>query len=324
MLMIFPDLIAHADWGTNPRKQWLVRAELQPTGRYLAHAPELVGQADTLIARLRERAGRTGCLWLGFDFPIGLPLAYAEKVGVADFLALLPQLGQGQWVDFYRVAERPAEIHLHRPFYPQRPGGTRQQQLLAGLGVTSLDDLRRRCDLPRPPRRAAAPLFWTLGGQQVGKAAINGWQTVLAPAMRDEEIPLVIWPFSGPLFELFQPGQVVVAETYPAECYTHLGVTFSPGRPGQKSGKRVQAERQANAATLLAWAAEAGVGLDPALRAALAAGFGSGTDGEDRFDAVIGLFGMLNVALGHRPPGGPEAERVRRLEGWILGLDNRA
>lgn len=28
---------------------------------------------------------------------------------------------------------------------------------------------------------------------------------------------------------------------------------------------------------------------------------------------------MLNVVLGRRPPGEPEEERVRRIEGWILG-----
>ena len=316
-----PNLITHADWGTNPRKQWLARAELQPDGRYLAHAPEPVGQAETLIARLRRAAGANRCLFLGFDFPIGLPLAYAEQVGLDDFLTLLPQLGQGQWADFYNVATQPAEISLYRPFYPMRPGGTRQQHLLDGLGVASLGELRRVCDQSHSNRRAAAPIFWTLGGQQVGKAAINGWQTVLAPALRAEEVPLAIWPFSGPLAELFQPGQVVVAETYPAEFYTHLGVTFSPSRPGQKSGKRVQAERRANESTLLAWVAEVGVTLSPELQATLSDGFGSKSDGEDRFDALVGLLGMLNMVLNHRSPGGPAEERVRRVEGWILGLE---
>ena len=70
---------------------------------------------------------------------------------------------------------------------------------------------------------------------------------------------------------------------------------------------------------LLAWAETAGVELDPRLRAELRNGFGSAADGEDRFDAVVGLLGMLNVVLRHRGPGEPEDERVRRVEGWILG-----
>jgi hypothetical protein len=28
---------------------------------------------------------------------------------------------------------------------------------------------------------------------------------------------------------------------------------------------------------------------------------------------------MLNVALGHRPPGDPAEHVLRRVEGWILG-----
>jgi hypothetical protein len=48
-------------------------------------------------------------------------------------------------------------------------------------------------------------------------------------------------------------------------------------------------------------------------------GSGTGASGEDRFDAVVGLLGMLNVVLGRRPSGEPDDPLVRRLEGWILG-----
>jgi hypothetical protein len=45
-------------------------------------------------------------------------------------------------------------------------------------------------------------------------------------------------------------------------------------------------------------------------------GFGSGADGEDRFDALVGLIGMLEVlATGREPTVGPDP----RVEGWILG-----
>ena len=43
------------------------------------------------------------------------------------------------------------------------------------------------------------------------------------------------------------------------------------------------------------------------------------TDARYHFDAVIGLFGMLNAVLGHRPAGAPDDQLVRRAEGWIFG-----
>ena len=56
-----------------------------------------------------------------------------------------------------------------------------------------------------------------------------------------------------------------------------------------------------------------------ALTADIRDGFGGGANGEDRFDATVGLFGMLNVALGLRPPGDPAERVLCRVEGWILG-----
>jgi len=314
-----PTLVVHADWGSGPGKRWMAQAILRGDSRYAAHAPEPVGEPATLIRRLRVDAGPTGCILLGFDFPIGLPARYAERAGVQDLVTLLPRFGQGAWSDFYTVAERPEQISLHRPFYPLRAGEqgqVRLQHLLDGLGLASAGSLRRRCEQARAGRRAASPLFWTVGGQQVGKAAISGWKEILGPALCSG-CDVVIWPFAGPLYELFQPGRVVVAETYPAEFYTHLGVTFH--RAGRKSGKRVQRDRAANAPTLLAWAKGASVRLADALRTEIQDGFGSSGGGEDHFDAVVGLWGMLNVVLQRRSPGDPDDDRTRKIEGWILG-----
>lgn len=315
----YPALVAHADWGSSPHKRWIARASLQGHGYYYVYAPEPAGEPRTLIQRLHADAGPDGIVLLGFDFPIGIPLRYAEQAGIADFLAWLPHLGQGDWADFYTVAGHPAEISLHRPFYPRQPGQAKHSYLLDGLGVRSMNELRRQCDRARDGRRAASPLFWTLGGQQVGKAAISGWNEVLAPALRSRDIDVAVWPFSGRFFELFRPGRVVIAETYPAEFYIHLGVTFPRHGPGQKSGKRVQKDRTANAPRLLAWVEAAQVELDSLLRTAIQDGFGSSPDGDDRFDATVGLFGMLNVVLDYRLPGEPADDRVRKIEGWILG-----
>ena len=59
--------------------------------------------------------------------------------------------------------------------------------------------------------------------------------------------------------------------------------------------------------------------LDPTLNTQIQQGFGPSPDGEDRFDAVIGLLGMLNVLIGGRPSGEPTSVPVQVLEGWILG-----
>jgi hypothetical protein len=282
-----------------------------------------------MLAGLRAEAGPDGCILAGFDFPIGLPLVYARQAGIQDFKGFLAELDQiGAWSSFFDVAELPEQISTGRPFYPLRPGRARQQHLLSGLEAENLDALRRLCERARPGRRAAAPLFWTIGAQQVGKAALSGWKEVLVPALvsRNNEASgqpapagPAIWPFSGRLDELLLPGQVVIAECYPAEFYTHLGIAFSPRRAGVKSGKRIQAERAANAAALMLLAGRLQVDMDPELQRQLIDGFGSKADGEDRFDATVGLLGMINIVRGRWPVGEPDGANIRRIEGWILG-----
>ena len=311
----------------------MAQAKLAGDGTYTASTPNLVGAPETLIPRLLELQSARRAIFLGFDFPIGLPFTYAQSCGVDDFLTLLPQLGQGDWHDFYHPAEEVSEIRLTRPFYPQRPGHARQAHLLNGLGVHSMDDLRRVCELPHSGRRAAAPLFWTLGGQQVGKAAISGWRTVLGPALKKHAGRIAIWPFSGTLSELLPSGGIIVAETYPAEFYKHLGAVFpvpkerlSGDFPPSGTGKRSQAARAANSTALLNWAKDSRVTLQPQLEEAIKNGFGPSPNAEDPFDATIGLLGILNVLLEQRSPGEllatePGGERLRKIEGWILGQE---
>jgi hypothetical protein len=119
---------------------------------------------------------------------------------------------------------------------------------------------------------------------------------------------VLLWPFDGPLHELFQPGKIVIAETYPAECY---GWFFGPLK-----GKRRQEVRRAVSVPLLERAQSIGLELEPELVAAIQRGF---PEGDDAFDAVIGLFGMIEVVAGRRRSGEPKEERIRQLEGWILG-----
>src|SRR4051794_39314971 len=315
--MKLPMIVAHADWGSASRKRWLACAKLdRATGVYLVTAPELVGDASALLGRLARQAGGQGPVFVGFDFPIGLPLAYAKGAGIASFPHLLPDLGRGKWTDFYRVAERPDQISLQRPFYPQRPGGTSQAHLVAALGVPDMHDLLRICERKSDTRNAACSLFWTLGGNQVGKAAISGWRDVLGPALRDKTLDVALWPFEGTLERLSAGREIIIAETYPTEFYGHLGISLK-GSKRERTSRLPQArafdawQRQPQVATLVRYARCAQDAIDD--------GFGDEKDGEDRFDAFVGLVGMLNVAFGMRSAGWPSDPAERAVEGWILG-----
>lgn len=302
-----PRVVAHADWSMHPGKRWIAVATRQRSG-YLALPPERAGPPDTLFARL---GGRGEGVLLGVDFPIGLPRAYARLAGIDDFVAQLPRL-DGR---FYSVARHAGEIGIARPFYPHAPGcrGTVfRRHLLEGLGMADPGELRRRCDHATPERRAASPLFWTLGPNQVGRAAIAGWRDLLAPALKDGL--LAIWPIQGALADLLARHRHVVAESYPAEFYRHLDL------PLVRSGsKRRQASRQSCAPALLGFARRIGLRLDAGLEAEIRDGFGGKSDGEDRFDATVGLLGVLNVVLGQRACAVPDDAEVTRVEGWILG-----
>jgi len=289
--------IAHADWSVHPAKRWVAIAE----GRTITSV-EPVGELSSFFARLGPGA------FVGFDFPIGLPRAYADAVGISAFRAWLAELGRGRWADFHRPATHAAEIGPYRPFYPQAPGGKRQAHLTAALGVPDMRSLLRACDRATAHRPAASCLFWTLGGNQVGKAALAGWRDLLLPALPG----LLIWPFDGPLSEMFPYGnKIVVAETYPGEVYHHLGLQLR-----KAGGKRSQTARIQAAPHIEAWFKAHGIALAPAVATQLHVGFGAAADGEDRFDALIGLAGMLEVLLSDREPDvGPDP----RVEGWVLG-----
>lgn len=322
--MIPPAVIAHADWSTDPRKRQTAVATLvagggaagSPTAasRYrvisLAPAPgDGVGRLGGLFHALREAAS-PGQALVGVDFPIGFPLAYAAAAGISSFADFLGLLGSPPWESFASVARRPAEISLHRPFYPAAPGGTRRDHLYQALRLTSTE-LRRCCE-----KTDAEILFWTLGNRQVGKGALLGWQLLAAARRTGPGISL--WPFDGELTELLDGGsRTVVAETYPREYYRH----FRPhhGLP-QRWSKRRRDDRLKQIPGLLAWAAPLGVSWDPAVLRRVEAGFSGGPNGEDEFDAVVGLIGMIGVVNGAIPSGEPpDNPTISTVEGWMLG-----
>lgn len=308
--MVPPLLVAHCGWGAEPDDRWMAVARTTDGG-VLVEEPEPVGDASTLLDRLCARAAGAGVM-VGFPFPIGLPRAYASQVGVDRFRPFLRSL-QGS-TSFFDIAATPEQISLDRPFYPAATAGSQRAHQVAALGVGAYADLLRRCEGPTAVRRAGSPLFWLVGAQQAGRSSISGWRDVLVPALADG-IDLALWPFDGELPALLAGHRVVVAETSPEEFLGHLGV-----QPG-KGGKRSRSGREPAVVALAERAQAMGVGLSQGARSALGEAFGSRADGEPRFDAFVGLLGMLGVVLGHRAPGPPATVAAEDLavEGWILG-----
>lgn len=309
-----PTLLAHVDWSMHPKKRWMAVAQLEGD-TYMLSAPEPVGETASLLSRLRSRALGEQFV-VGFDFPIGVPIVYAERTGITSFLAELPRFGTGRWAKFYEPAQSACDISPWRPFYPYRAfRGASHQQLFDGLGVQSMHELLRVCDRGGD-RGNACSLFWTLGANQVGKGAISGWREVLVPALAQSTMRVAIWPFHGDLYALLQTSECVLLETYPAEACLHIGL----GHPGVGWSKVRQSDRQRKGERLLGWAVDRPrVSVLAELESDIRNGFSPDANGEDRFDAVVGLMSMLEVILGHRTDGVAGSPAHLHVEGWILG-----
>lgn len=93
--------LIHSDWSTSPQKRWSVAAIRDKSG-WRAEAPGRVGDTELFLDYLREDSYST---LAGFDFPIGLPESYGQKIRLADFCSALDAFGSGPWSNFYDVAE---------------------------------------------------------------------------------------------------------------------------------------------------------------------------------------------------------------------------
>lgn len=301
-------IVAHADWSVDPRKRWvaIVRREAK-TWRLAAPVP--VGDVATFLDRLRAMAD-DGPVALGVDLPLGLPRAYATRLPEQDFLHFLAAMAARP--AFFEVCATLAEVGPGRPFYPARgvAGMTRVAHAMA-LGLDGAAALSRACDRATMERPAGAPLFWTLGANQSGKAAIAAWQHMIVPALASGAA-IRLWPFAGPFRTLLAPGTVALAETYPAEALRHLGIKL-------KGSKRRQSDRAAVVERLHAAMAALHVIPDHACELAVADGFGRDAAGEDRFDCVLGVLCVLNVLAGNRPDTAPADPWIMHWEGWVLG-----
>ena len=296
-------LAVHADWSVDARKRWMCVAVPGATGWHLAVQP--VGLVETLLPRLLA-AARGGPVALGVDFPIGLPRAYAAG-HTGDFPSFLRDVPPS----FFDVADTIDDVSPDRPFYPRRGRlGMTRLSLAHALGFATTAELSRQCDRATTTRPAGAPLFWTLGANQVGKAAISAWLSLLRPALAAPQPP-ALWPFDGPFRSLLAPGQVAIAETYPAEAMRQLGLTMG----GSK-------RRHADRLTLMPAVRDAmtrhRAAPDPALDDLLTTGMGADPAGEDRLDCLLGVLCVLSVLQGAQDAAPPDPW-VTRWEGWVLG-----
>lgn len=95
-----------------------------------------------MIFSVREagawRAGWRTLILVGFDFPLGLPFAYGIRTGLRGFKEALSVFGQGEWQDFFKVANLPEEVSIRRPFYPNVSKRGYESDACEGSGCADL------------------------------------------------------------------------------------------------------------------------------------------------------------------------------------------
>ncbi len=285
-----PAVVAGADWSAHPGGRALAVARRSQGEHYvlihLGEVPEGLGLFAELL-----RAAEDGPAVFGSDFPIGVPAAWARRAGVADFPALLRELDETSFSTFTAPAGSARDIGLMRPFYPAHPAGARRRHLAEALGVASFAALLRRCDVAS---HGCAP-FWLVGPNQVGRAAIHAWRSLLRPALR-AGWPLRLWPFDGAMLTA-AAGELVVAETYPSRYR--------------------RAWRGADGSMLLR---RLGLGVPRRLADTVLGALAPERPRSHIGDALCALLGLLAMVRGLIPCRPPRDPDIRRFEGWVVGL----
>ncbi|WP_431268874.1 hypothetical protein [Dankookia sp. P2] len=184
-------IAAHADWSIDPRKRWITWARRR-NGQWRAVAPAPVGDLTALLPRLLAPGLPVA---LGLDLPLGVPREFAAGRPEPGFAAFLR--GLAGTPDFFTVSPGLETVSPARPFYPARGiAGMTRAAHAAALGLSGPIALSRWCDRATAERPAGAPLFWTLGANQSGKAAITAWRDWIVPALA-AAAPIRLWPFEG-------------------------------------------------------------------------------------------------------------------------------
>jgi hypothetical protein len=299
--------LVHSDWSMHEKKRWSAIARQTKLG-WRVDGINLFSEISDLLFGQRDHS-----ILAGFDFPIGMPNFWYERAGVSNFLSFIDKVRSGEFPHFFNVSNTISEISSARPFYPNssgKKGDKKRHHLLSQLNVCDSSHLFRECEIAKGNRPAASPLFWTIGAKQVGKAALSGWEEVVMPLIDKDAI---LWPFQS--FQLTEKSKsLVLVETYPAEYYDFFEVGLMKRRSKRRQDHRIEAGSK-----MLSWLEGRNVSIASNLKTKIIDGFGFSEDGEDPFDAVVGLCGMLDVVLGNRPPSSKLSSFHLDREGWIFG-----
>lgn len=298
-------VVIHADWSKDEKKRIAAVARIEPTGGRIVR-----------LAPFHEIFTDLEMLWhdvptvIGFDFPIGVPAHYGRRLPFDNFRSFLFGLDDPAFETLSAPALHRSDISLARPFYPARPGGTRMDHLFEGLQAQRAD-LFRKCDLATSERPAACCLFWTLGANQVGRAAVSGWGLLRQLVGLGD---LALWPYDGSFKALMSTRPLTVVETYPAESCRQIGL-----RIPRLWSKRRREDRQGFSPYLVDFCKRHQFDMNWEVARMVANGFDQGKLGEDYFDAFVGLLGMIDVVKGASQEGALHDAGIRDWEGWILG-----
>ena len=308
-------LAAHADWSIDPRKRWVAVARRAAAGWVLASAASGRRRAD-FLARLRAEAGWRAGGARRRSAARACRAPTRRSGAEADFLQFLQ--AARNWPDFFRVCATLEELAPDRPFYPARGiAGMTRASHAAALGLGAATGLSRACDRATAERPAGAPLFWTLGANQSGKAAIAAWRDMLLPALAAGEA-VRLWPFAGPF-------RVAAGARRGGAGRDLSGRGAAPSRHPPE-GQQAPPGRPCRGVACRCWPRCSGWTSPPsaALRPPCVDGFGADAAGEDRFDCVLGVLCVLNVLAGNRPDTAPDDPWIRRLGGLGAGPDGIA
>jgi hypothetical protein len=113
--------------------------------------------------------------------------------------------------------------------------------------------------------------------------------------------------------DLLDDGRIVAAEIYPAEIYSHVGLSRTFGKTSRQG-------RRGEANSILSWCARNAAAVPVDLAVQIEDGFGDDDAGEDRFDSFIGALGMMEAVAGLAGSTVPDDPAVRNVEGWIPGM----
>jgi energy-coupling factor transporter ATP-binding protein EcfA2 len=309
--MRLPDIIIAIDWSSQPSARSLTQVKLSlDSGSYeVDETPQVVLSPKTLINHFKAQTAVGAVVLVGFDFPIGLPRAYAVNLQLRNFRAALEEFDKNlAWSQFYVPTDHPTP---HQPFSPSNPTSRlKRAELASAIGLTSDGDLLRLCDRRTATRYQAESVFYLRFAKQVGRSAIEGWQEIISPMRREVRI----WPFDAPLAKLLLEPGLVITEIYPAEATTQLGL---PLGPGTGKSKRRREDRARCREILQAAAESSNIVLSQTVRQTIDGGFES----EHHFDSFVALLSMVQVVQGKLPCDLPDDESVQSIEGWILGQD---